>query len=50
MDGMLGYGPFTTAIPAGREGQACKLSIASNASYIALYCFAADAEGYVAER
>ena len=28
----------------------CKLSIASNASYISLYCFAADAEGYVAER
>jgi len=24
--------------------------IAGNASYISLYCFAADAEGYVAER
>jgi hypothetical protein len=27
-----------------------KFSIASIASYISLYCFAADAKGYVAER
>jgi hypothetical protein len=50
MDGMLGYGPFHYTYASGREGDACKLSIASNASYISLYCFAADATGYVAER
>jgi hypothetical protein len=50
MGGMLGYGPFHYRYSSGREGDACKLSIASNASYISLYCFAADAKGYVAER
>jgi hypothetical protein len=50
MDGMLGYGPFHYRYASGREGDACKLSIASNASYISLYCFAADPKGYVAER
>lgn len=50
MDGMLGYGPFHYRYASGREGDACKLAIASNASYISLYCFAADAKGYVAER
>ena len=50
MDGMLGYGPFHYRFASGREGDACKLSIASNASYVSLYCFASDAKGYVAER
>jgi hypothetical protein len=50
MGGMLGYGPFHYRYSSGREGDACKLSIASNASYISLYCFASDAKGYVAER
>jgi hypothetical protein len=50
MDGMLGYGPFHYRYASGREGDACKLSIASNASYISLYCFATDEDGYVAER
>ena len=50
MDGMLGYGPFHYRYASGREGDACKLSIASNASSISLYCFAADEQGYVAER
>jgi len=50
MAGMLGYGPFHYRYASGREGDACKLSIASNASYISLYCFASDAKGYVAER
>jgi hypothetical protein len=50
MNGMLGYGPFRYRYASGREGEACKLSIASNASYISLYCSAADEEGYVAER
>jgi hypothetical protein len=50
MAGMLGYGPFRYRYASGREGDACKLSISSNASYISLYCFAADADGYVAPR
>ena len=50
MGGMLGYGPFHYRYASGREGDACKLSVASNASYISLYCFASDATGYVAER
>ena len=50
MGGMLGYGPFHYRYASGREGDACKLSVASNASYISLYCFAADETGYVAER
>src|SRR5688572_17143493 len=50
MGGMLGYGPFHYRYASGREGDACKISIASNASYISMYCNAADAEGYVAER
>jgi len=47
---MLGYGPFHYRYASGREGDGCKLAIASNVSYISLYCFAADAKGYVAER
>jgi hypothetical protein len=50
LGGMLGYGPFHYRYASGREGDACKLSIASNARYISLYCFASDADGYVAER
>jgi len=50
MNGMLGYGPFHYRYASGREGDACKLSIASNKSYISLYCFAADTDGYVASR
>ena len=50
MGGLLGYGPFHYRYASGREGDACKLAIASNASYLSLYCFAADAQGYVAER
>ena len=50
MGGMLGYGPFHYRSASGREGEACTLSIASNVSYISLYCFATDEDGYVAER
>jgi ankyrin repeat protein len=48
--GMLGYGPFHYRYASGREGDACKLGIASNKAAISLYCFASDANGYVAER
>ena len=50
MGGMLGYGPFHYRYASGREGDASKIAIASNAQYISLYCSAADAEGYVAPR
>lgn len=50
MGGTLGYGPFHYRYASGREGDACTLSIASNASYILLYCLAGDADGSVVER
>jgi hypothetical protein len=50
MAGMLGYGPFRYRYASGREGDACTLSIASNAASISLYCFAGGAKGSVAER
>ena len=50
MGGMLGYGPFHYRYASGREGEACKLSIASNARSISMYVFAADEDGYLAER
>ena len=50
MNGVLGYGPFHYRYASGREGEACKISIASNVSYISLYCFASDENDYVAER
>ncbi len=48
--GMLGYGRFHYRYASGREGDSCKIALASNASYISLYCSAADSKGYVAER
>jgi len=50
MGGMLGYGPYRYRYATGREGEACKLSIASNVSFISLYCLVADADGHLAER
>ena len=47
---IVGFGERRYRYASGREGETCKLSIASNASYISLYCLAADADGYVAER
>src|SRR5688572_2838509 len=48
--GMLGYGPFRYKYQSGREGDWCKIGLASNKSYISLYACAADTRGYVAER
>ena len=48
--GMLGYGPFQYRYASGREGDACTLAIASNASAISFYVLAADESGWVAER
>lgn len=49
-NGLLGYGPFHYKYASGREGDACRLSIASNAQYISLYALATDGEQYVAEK
>ena len=49
MGGMLGYGPFHYRYASGREGDACKLSIASNKQYISLYVMATVGDGYLAE-
>jgi Domain of unknown function (DU1801) len=48
--GMLGYGPFRYRYASGREGEACRIAVASNKSYISLYALGADERGYVAER
>lgn len=48
--GMLGYGPMTYRYASGKEGEACMLAIASNASAISFYVLAVDAEGWLAER
>ena len=48
--GMLGYGPFHYKYASGREGDACRLAVASNASYISLYALGTDDDGYIAER
>lgn len=48
--GMLAYGPFHYRYATGREGDWFKVGLASNKSYISLYCCAADERGYVAER
>ncbi len=50
LGGMLGYGPFHYTYASGREGDACRISLASNKSYISLYALGADEDGYVAER
>lgn len=48
--GMLGYGTYHYKYASGREGEWFRIGLASNKSYISLYCCAADARGYVAER
>ena len=48
--GIIGYGPFHYRYASGREGDACRISVASNKNYISLYALAADDAGYVAER
>jgi Domain of unknown function (DU1801) len=48
--GMLGYGRFHYRYATGREGHWMKIGVANNKQYISLYCCAADARGYVAER
>jgi len=48
--GCLAYGPVHYRYASGREGDAARVAVASNASSISLYAFAADDRGWVAER
>lgn len=48
--GMLGYGRYHYKYASGREGDWCRVGLASNKRYISLYICAADERGYVAER
>src|SRR5262245_38369094 len=48
--GMIGYGPFHYRYASGREGDWCRIALASQKQYISLYACAVDARGYVAER
>ena len=50
VSGMLAYGPVHYRYASGREGDTARLGIASNASAISLYVFAADENGWLAER
>lgn len=50
LNGMLAYGPYHYKYASGREGDWCRVGLASNASYISLYVCAIDDKGYVAER
>ncbi len=49
MMGMLGYGPYHYKYASGREGDAVRIGLASNAGYISLYVTASDGTCYVAE-
>jgi len=50
ISGMIGYGRFHYKYASGREGDWCKVALASQKNYISMYCCAADDRGYVAER
>ncbi|MFN7975787.1 MAG: DUF1801 domain-containing protein [Acidobacteriota bacterium] len=48
---MIGYGPFRYRYASGREGDACKLALASQKGHISLYTCATSDDGvYVAEK
>ena len=48
--GIPGYGSYEYKYASGREGRWFRIGLANNKQYISLYCCAADATGYVAER
>ena len=50
LSGLLAYGPVHYRYASGREGDAARLAIASNASAISFYVFAADEDGWLAPR
>lgn len=50
MSGMLAYGRYRYRYASGREGEWCRVALASNKRSISLHVIAADDEGYLAER
>jgi hypothetical protein len=48
--GMLAYGPYHYKYASGREGDWCKIALASNKGAISLYLCVADDKGYLAEQ
>lgn len=50
LSGILGYGPYHYKYASGREGDTCKIGIASNKQYISLYIMAADETGSLAKK
>ena len=47
--GMLAYGTYRYRYPSGREGEWCRIGLASNKATISLHVLAADESGYLAE-
>lgn len=47
--GMLAYGPYHYKYASGREGDWCRVALASNKGAISLYLCVADETGYLAE-
>jgi hypothetical protein len=45
MSGMLGYGTYRYRYPSGREGEWCRIGLASNKVTISLHVLAADERG-----
>jgi hypothetical protein len=49
LSGMLGYGTYRYRYASGREGEWCRIGLASNKASISLHVLAADESGYLAE-
>jgi uncharacterized protein YdhG (YjbR/CyaY superfamily) len=47
--GMLAYGTYRYRYGSGREGEWCRIGLASNKASISLHVLAADESGYLAE-
>jgi hypothetical protein len=50
LDGMLAYGPFHYRYASGREGESCKVGVASNTQGISIYICAKDENGFLTEQ
>jgi hypothetical protein len=50
ISGMIGYGTFHYKTKSGREGDWCKIALASQKNYISVYVCASDGRQYVAEK
>lgn len=49
LSGMLAYGTYRYRYASGREGEWCRIGLASNKASISLHVLAADESGYLAE-